>query len=85
MKEDDIEKVCVVIQEHLSKKRNLNINKGTLCIIYRSTTGNYSATSFREFIITLKSLKILNERKQGHFVFIPERLEDYKKLKSELD
>ena len=84
MKEDDIERVCDIIFDHFNRKNNLKFKRGTLCIIYRSTTGNYSATAFREFIITLKSMEILNEIKQGLMVFNPEKFGEYKKFKEDL-
>ena len=80
MKEDTIELVGSVLLDYIEEKKTNKIPYKIVMIFFRSETENYSSTSFREFVISLKSLEILRKTGKTMVVFNPEKFKEYLKL-----
>ena len=83
MTRDDFELVFSQLKIHLKEHKKLMVNYGFLFTIYRATTGNYSATSFREFIISAGATEILESKGKRNFIFNQEKFEEYLELKGQ--
>ena len=80
-RKDDFELVFSKLKIHLTKHKKLMVNYGFLFTIYRATTGNYSSTSFREFILSAKATDILTHKGADRYIFNQEKFDEYLELK----